>query len=252
MKLLLSTSFLLIFTTLLFAQTKDTVLLIPGQRLLESGKLENYKIEYDFIRIKDSSETIIGGLEDEFIISSTGGEKTGLRICHIKFGTNSILDSGLCYLNGLKPIYHRSLQTMKELDLNFDNEKITGLIRTKDETGKKEEAIHYQSSVPLFDSYYEDIIAKTIPLKKGFCFKFPEYIYERGGLVWSSGEIKDTIKINGRNGKTATAWMVEFQEKDAKNTTVRTTTYVILGSNREIISREYKTGNSRLIMKQKK
>jgi hypothetical protein len=88
-----------------------------------SDKMKSYKLKYDFISYKEGIEKKIGGLEEEFIVTQESHQKLGLRICNITFGANTILDSGLCSLKGLKPIYHRSIQTKKRITLFQENTK---------------------------------------------------------------------------------------------------------------------------------
>lgn len=230
-----------------FAQKRDTVLLLPGNDLLETSNLTAYDAAYDFFRVTAGTETKVGGLDEQFTVLKKGSEKLGLRICKITFGSNNILDSGLCKLTGLKPIYHRSNQTAKILSVNFDGEKVAGFVTllTGDQANKKE-AILYQSSTPNFDSYYEDMIARTISKKKGLLFKFPEYIFERGGQVWSIGEVVGK-EANGKD----TAWTIRFYEKDNKGETVRTTTYRVSESTGKIVYREYLFGKNKITMRER-
>src|SRR5689334_18553961 len=86
-----------------FGQKRDTVLITAGSKALQTQLLANYNSSYDFFSVKDGVETLIGGLDDSFQVFS--GKKQALRVCKIKFGPNSILDSGLCELRGLAPIY---------------------------------------------------------------------------------------------------------------------------------------------------
>lgn len=251
MKLRLALCLFSLIHSISYGQNKDTILILPGHKFLQLSQLRDYNMKYDFFSYKEGVETIVGGLEDNFKTITNDKEKLGLRICNITFGTNKILDSGLCFLKGLKPIYHRSIQTKKRLNLDFNNEIITGTIATVNEASNKNEIIKYISSVPLFDSYYEDIIAKTIKFKKGLLFKFPEYIYERGGIVWSSGEIVGKEKIQNKNGNTNVAWKIIFYEKNSEGKIVRTTTYIINKIDKEIVSREYKTESNRILMKQR-
>ena len=241
---------ILLLNSVSFCQNRDTVLIIPGDRILKSNKLKNYRMQYDFIGYKDGVETKIGGIEDNFQTITNKEGVFGLRICHITLGTNNILDSGLCYLRGLKPIYHRSNQTKKKLAIEFNSERITGTISHDLEGFTSNELINYAAPVALFDSYYEDIIAKTTKFKKGALIKFAEYIYERGGIVWSFGKTIGKEKTTDKNGKNYWAWKIQFNEQDIRGKIVRTTTYLIRKKNREIISREYKTETSRIVMTQ--
>src|SRR5258708_40053492 len=107
-----------------FSQKKDTVLILAGSKILKSNLLRDYKGSYDFFNSKDGVETLVGSLEDHFQIFTKNKEPMALRDCKITFGTNSIIDSGLCRLQGLAPIYDRSLPPKKNMDLKFSNQQI--------------------------------------------------------------------------------------------------------------------------------
>jgi hypothetical protein len=224
-----------------FTQKKDTLLLLPGSNALQSDRLRDYSTSYNLYSYKDGEEKFVGSLEDHFNLKSRG--KQALRVCKITFGPNHILDSGLCILKGLIPIYHRSVQSKKTVDLHFSKEKVSGKVITNTDADPKAETIDHTTPSPLFDSYYEDIIAKTVNLEKGVLFRFPEYIYERGGTVWSLGEVL--------KGVASDEHIVKFYELSPKKEVVRTTTYIVNESTREIIQREYLIGNNKIVMKKK-
>lgn len=230
------------------AQHVDTILIVPGSDLLQTTLLQNNQQKYDFISFKSGVETIVGGLEENLHVIISGKDKQLLRVCNITFGTNKILDSGLCLLRGLKPIYHRSKQANKKLLFNFDKTIVSGIVSDAD---KKQVAVQDTSAYPLFDSYSEDLIARTIPLKRGFTFKFMEFIYERGGAVWSTGEVTDTSHLQRGITSVSHIWKVIFYEKTKQGTTTRTTTYIINDKDRSIVSREYITANGRVLMRKK-
>lgn len=234
------TSLLLTIGIQAFGHQKDTILITAGSKELQTQLLTSYNSSYEFFTMKDGVETLIGGLDDSFQVFST--RKQALRVCKIKFGPNSILDSGLCELRGLAPVYHRSVQTKKNMNLSFNKDKVAGKIIFKD-TENKIETVDYKTPAPLFDSFYEDIIAKTIDLNIKSFFRFPEYIYEKGGTVWSVGEVL--------KGESPSERIIKFYEINAKKEVVRTTTFVINESSREILRREYLMGANKIIMKKK-
>ena len=226
MKIFLLSVLLSLCITEIFAQT-DTLLLRPGSKQLSTKHFRNYTAEYDFFIYKNGVEQKVGGLKESFSISNA----MGLRVANISFGNNKILDSGLLELKTLTPLYHRSLQTNKRMSFDFDGTVINGAVTRGDSV----QPVHFENSTPLFDSYFEDLLVTAIPLKKGLHFKFPEFIYERGGLVWSTGQVLGS-------------GTVVFFEKDNSGNTVRTTTYK-MDAHRRIISREYKTATSTMIMR---
>ena len=232
---------MLLLTFHSLAQKKDTVLITAGSNRLQSHLLKDYTASYDFFSVRNGVETLVGSLEDLFQILPA--KKQALRICKIKFGENTILDSGLCELKGLTPIYHRSTQTRKSMILDFSDSNVNGKVILKNDTETKIEKVNFQTSAPIFDSFYEDIIAKTLDPKMSRLFRFPEYIYEKGGTVWSVGEV---VK-----GETPSESIVKFYELNSKKEITRTTTYVIDILTRQILRREYAMGSTNIIMKKK-
>jgi len=87
------------------------------------------------------------------------------------------------------------------------------------ETAQQTDTVQINFSHPLFDSYYETLIARTIELKDGFLFKYPDFIYEEGGLVWQSGKIEKTNSclfgkdiwiisyVDSKSGRKTTYWI---------------------------------------------
>jgi hypothetical protein len=247
-KKILSVSIVIILLVLeAKGQRKDTLIITPGANHLQTYKLINYSSKYDFFSIKDSIETKIGYLEDNFSINKKPKNVEGLRVCKISFGVNQILDSGLCRLKDLSPIYHRSIQTKKILNLVFAKTVVQGYISKND--GSNNELINYPVEIPLFDSFYEDIIAKSVNLENGYIFKFPEYIYERGGTVWSLGQVMGNEKMKDHLVNLITIWTVQFYEFDNEKRITRTTIFKINESDRGILSREYISGNNRIVMR---
>ena len=240
-------SFLYLFT---FSQNKDTILITPGHPILKANKLKNYTSAYELIRIKDGQEQKMGSLEEEFKIINSNQGLESIRVCKISFGQNTILDSGLCKLESLQPIYHRSLQTHKKMMFDFTNSNIKGFVINLDSTHHNIDSIDNKFSQPLFDSYYEDILAKSFQYKTGLLFKFPEFIYERGGEVWSSGKIIGSEILIDKKGNQLKAWRVKFFELNPKGEVVRETTYLISDKDRSILSREYKIGSNIILLRQ--
>jgi hypothetical protein len=231
-----------------FSQEKDTVLLTPGHSLLKGHRLKTGRSSFTFLLTKDGQQQKVGGLQEDLQVVSVDHVQSYLRICQISFGANKILDSGLAAVGSLLPVYHRSFQTKKVMRFDFSPGMVAGTITNLDSTGERIEPVRHPVTLALFDSYYEDIIARCLSFKKGLVFKFPEYIYERGGEVWSTGEIIGPQKKQDGKGRAVDAWEIRFYEHDGKGAIVRQTTYFISAKDRNILSREYKMGSTILLM----
>lgn len=242
------TILLFLLFTVAFAQQKDTILLIPGYSLLNCGKLKTGKSSYEFFLKKNGQQQAVGGLQEDLKKITYQGKSHYLRVCHITFGANTILDSGLAATYSLQPVFHRSLQPGKKMLFDFQGSLVLGSVDSRDSTGSHLLPVNHTSSHILFDSYFEDIIARSLPFKKGMVLRFPEYIYERGGQVWSIVEIKGLKKIEQSKNATIKCREIHFYEMDSKGNTTRETIYFIDENSRSILSREYIIGNTRILM----
>lgn len=231
-----------------FSQEKDTLLLTPGHSLLKGHQLKTGRSSFTFLLTKDGQQQKVGGLQEDLQAVTVDHVQSYLRVCQISFGANKILDSGLAAVSSLQPVYHRSFQTKKVMRFDFSAGMVAGAITHLDSTGERIEPVRHAVTLPLFDSYYEDIIARSLSFKKGLVFKFPEYIYERGGEVWSTGAIVGPQKKQDSKGSEVDAWEIRFYEHDGKGVVVRQTTYFISAKDRNILSREYKMGSTVLLM----
>jgi dienelactone hydrolase len=228
------------FTSLLQTGTvaaRDTVTIAANNTPLLGNRIAPYKHKYVMTSLRKDTAQTIGSLEDTFEHTLYQGKQAGLRICRIELPNNTILDSGLCLLPALTPIYHRSHQTAKAINLNFNTTTIRGTVTSGLGTASiQTDTVRTETAIPIFDSYYEDIIAMALVQKEGLHFKFPEYIYERGGQVWSSGEVGERTRFTDEQGKAHQVCIIRFYEGK------RTTTFWVSEQDHSILQRDYQTG----------
>jgi len=219
-----------------FSDQKDTTIIIPDGKSVKGNKLEPYHQSMVSYSVTNGQEVKTGSVDDTYQFIKINKKKYALRIAKIILPGREILDSGLVDITTLKPIYHHSHQTTKTLLVQFENKRAWGTIQTAQQT----DTINMNFSYPIFDSYYETIIARTIKLKDGFLFKYPDFIYEEGGLVWQSGKIE---KLNsspfGKN-----IWVISYV--DSK--TGRKTNYWI-DNKRNLKQIQYQFGDKISIQK---
>jgi len=205
-------SFLIAFILIisLNAAAQDTTLIVPNGKIVQGNSISPYHKQFDMFRIKEGKEEKTGVLTDEYKILKESSSQLGLRIIHIKLASFEILDSGCVNAQTLQPVYHRSHQTNKIIALDFNNNAISGIVQS----GENSEAVNVTYDTPFFDSYFENFIAAGVPLKKDFTFKFAEFIDNKTGLVWSSGQVsklKDKMWIvklyENRRGRVTTFWL---------------------------------------------
>jgi len=227
------------FATNCFSNQQDTTIIIPDGKWVKGKRLRPYHQSLVSYSITNGHEVKTGSVDDKYQFIKINKKKYGLRVAKIILPGREILDSGLVEVSTFKPIYHRSHQTTKTMLLDFDGEKITGTIVIN----QQKDSVNAEYSHPLFDSYYETLIARTIELKDGFIFKYPDYIYEEGGLVWQSGKVEKNS--NSPFGKDI--WTISYVDSRSG----RKTTYWI-DKKRNLIRLQYQFGDKISIQKPEK
>jgi len=208
------------------AIAQDTTLIITNGKTVQGNFIQPYHKQFNLFKIKDGVEEKTGTLIDEYKVLKESGVQFGLRLVHIKLASFEILDSGCVNAKTLQPIYHRSHQTNKTIALDFKNNGVFGKVTS----GANRDTINLTYDAPFFDSYFENFIAAGVPLKKDFTFKFAEFIDNKTGLVWSSGQVSDYFS----NKLKSKIWVVKLYE----NKRGRVTTFWV-DSKRQILQWEY-------------
>lgn len=194
MKLSIRTCFLLFFAvsastsfaTNCSSNQQDTTIIVPDGKWVKGNRLQPYHQSLISYSITNGQEVKTGSVDDTYQFIKINGRQYGLRVAKIILPGREILDSGLVEKTTFRPIYHHSHQTTKTMLLQFEGTRAYGTIEASGQT----DTVSMDFPFPIFDSYYETLIARTIELKDGFLFKYPDFIYEEGGLVWQSGKIE--------------------------------------------------------------
>jgi hypothetical protein len=174
------------FATNCFSNPQNTTIIIPDGKWIKGKRLQPCHQSLVSYSITNGQEVKTGSVDDIYQFIKINDKKYGLRVAKIILPGREILDSGLVDISTFKPIYHHSHQTAKTMLLQFEDTRVYGIIETAQQT----DTVHMNFPYPIFDLYYETLIARTIELKDGFLFKYPDFIYEEGGLVWQSGKIE--------------------------------------------------------------
>jgi hypothetical protein len=196
----------------LSAPFADTVLIIPNGKYVNGERIKAYHQKLNSFSVKEGKEEKTGTVDDTYSIVEMDGHKYALRVAKIVLPNREILDSGLVDIRTFRPVYHHSHQTTKTMLFKFNGDQVSGTVMSSGNT----DLVNMQVSHPLFDSYFEELIARTIDLEDGMLFKYPDFIYEEGGLVWQSGKIEKTDSSpSGKDG-----WMITYTDsKSGRKTT---------------------------------
>lgn len=207
---------------------QDTTIILPNGKWIKGEKLQPYHQSLNTFSVNNGQEVKTGSVDDTFSVITINKKKYALRIAKIVLPGREILDSGLVDLNTFKPVYHHSHQTTKTMLLQFGDQQVGGTVQTTERT----DTISMHFDYPLFDSYYETLIARTIELRDGFLFKYPDFIYEEGGLVWQSGKVERSTASSGKE-----IWIISYVDSKSG----RRTTYWI-DNKRNLIQLQYQFG----------
>lgn len=219
-----------------FPDQEDTTIIIPDGKWIKGERLQPYHQSLISYNITNGHEVKTGSIDDTYQFIKINKKKYGLRVAKIILPGREILDSGLVDISTFKPIYHHSHQTAKTMLFQFEDARVYGIVKT----AKQTDTVHMTFSHSLFDSYYETLIARTIELKDGFLFKYPDFIYEEEGLVWQSGKIEKTnASPFGKN-----IWIITYLDSKSG----RKTTYWV-DDKRNLKQVQYQFGDSISIQK---
>jgi hypothetical protein len=174
------------FATTCFSNQQDTTIIVPDGKWIKGERLQPYHQSLISYSVTNGQEVKTGSVDDSYQFIKINDKQYGLRVAKIILPGREILDSGLVDVSTFKPIYHHSHQTTKTMLLQFEEARAYGIIKAAQQT----DTISMNFPCSLFDSYYETLIARTIELKDGFLFKYPDFIYEEGGLAWQSGKVE--------------------------------------------------------------
>jgi hypothetical protein len=224
------------FATNYFSDQQDTTMIIPDGKWIKGKRLQPYHQSLVSYSITNGQEVKTGSVDDTYQFIKINDKKYGLRVAKIILPGREIMDSGLVDISTFKPIYHHSHQTTKTMLLRFEDTRAYGIIETAQQT----DTVRMNFPYPIFDSYYETLIARTIELKDGFLFKYPDFIYEEGGLVWQSGKIEKTT--SSPFGKDI--WIISYVDSKSR----RKTSYWI-DNKRNLIQVQYQFGDRISIQK---
>jgi hypothetical protein len=96
-------------------------------------------------------------------------------------------DSAFADPETLRPLWQRSHSARRDMRLQFDGARVSGSYAPADSVAR---AINQTLPAAPFDANVGDLVVAALPLEVGRTFRVPTYIYERGGVVWESVEVR--------------------------------------------------------------
>ncbi|QES89435.1 DUF3108 domain-containing protein [Rhizosphaericola mali] len=163
----------------LMAHAQKTI--VPNKKILGSDNLKNRQFDLDWNAIVGENKMNIGTVhinmlknKDQFTVITT------TKIA--KFPDKPWIDSSICAIPSLTPIYHSSYNMQRDMVLHF-GETISGYYLDK----QKDSLTHISDTItsPYFDSNIYQWLICLLPLQEGMNVNLPLYDYNpsKSGLM---------------------------------------------------------------------
>lgn len=182
------------------AQVSDTVQ--AGDPRVDASRLPSGIDTVGWTMTRDGAEREGPPMAMENAVVTHEGNTVFLHVMTV----TTAIDTSLAAYPSLQPIRHAGRATQRVMLLDFDGSRVTGTYQPADEDASDIEAtFDYQP----FDSSIMDEVIAALPLEMGFRVEVPFYVYERGGIVWSTVAVTGTAQVATRDGAVE-AWVVEL------------------------------------------
>jgi hypothetical protein len=234
---------IVIFTALIYnanAQTK----LLPGAGIVEKKWMKDQSSIMTWLIVKDTTLIPIGKVYTR--ITQNDKYTTITTSVHLQATTASWFDTTIAETETLKPIYHSSFNSQRNLVLNF-GKIVTGYYI--DKTTQKQYAVSDTTDGNYFDSNLYPAMILWLPLKEGYQTQIPVYDYKpsgKQGVVRAFIREVKTAKLQTQLCGVQDVWMVTVTDDISNNET--TTIYYIGKSDRKLWKQEIIAGNRKMIM----
>lgn len=213
---------------------------------------KNIKLESKFI--KDETSNIVwyaekGDQKIEIGKIATQIKKVDKRTLLIKTSVKmnqapemTWVDSTLVKISDFQPIYHSSYNSMRDMTLKFEKNKVTGYYL--DKKTQKKDNIDEDVSSEYFDSNSYPGLIRFLPLKEHYSTEMPIFDYNRAakkGVVKAYIEDVNSGELNGKQ-----VWIVKTTDDIQDRKTI--VTYYIDTTTREVLKQEIDSSGRKMVM----
>jgi len=216
-------------------------LLLPSSVTLESKYIEDESSEVSW-KMENAGKTIeIGKVTTEFkkLNKKDLLIKTTVRM---KQAPELWVDSTIIKISNFQPVYHSSFNSMRNMSLRFDKNKVTGYYL--DKKSQKKDLIDEASTSTYFDSNSYPAMIRFLPLKENYTSEISIFDYNpaaKKGIVKAYIEKVENGEYNGKK-----VWIVQTTDDISDRKTV--VTYYINRLTRKMIKQEINAGGRKMIM----
>lgn len=152
------------------------------------------------------------------------------------------VDSTLVKISDFQPIYHSSYNSMRDMTLKFEKNKVTGYYL--DKKTQKKDNINENVSTGYFDSNSYPGLIRFLPLKEHYSTEMPIYDYNptaKKGVIKAYIEDVNKGELNGKN-----VWIVKVTDDIQDRKMI--VTYYIDTATREVLKQDIDSNGRKMVM----
>ena len=161
-------------TLLANAQTK----LVPAKNVVDKKWLTNRQYQMIWYALRDTAKFEIGMITTT--VNNANDKITVITNVSVKKGSTPWIDSTVASVNDMRPIYHSSYNTRRDMVLNF-GKIVTGYYN--DKMKKTATSISDTTKEEYFDSNLYPSLITWLPLKEGYKQDIAIYDYNPAGKI---------------------------------------------------------------------
>jgi len=193
--------------------------IIPGNKLIQPEAIKNESSEMIWYFLQDTNKVEIGRVFTD--IKKNDEDIVIITTVKMKQNPSKWIDSTIVRASSLKPIYHSSYNSQRDMVLNFGKD-VTGYYLNK-QTGKRI-TISEKTKTPYFDSNFYPQLVRWLPLKEGFSSTISIFDYNPKTKI---GVMTATIKSVSKsvlsfNGEKKQIWKVVITDDISNNSAINT------------------------------
>lgn len=216
-------------------------LLLPSNVKLDSKSIQEESSEVSWTMENAGSKIEIGKVTTEF---KKLNKKDLLIITTVKMkqAPEAWVDSTIIKISNFQPVYHSSFNSMRNMALTFDKNKVTGYYL--DKKTQKKDLIDEATISAYFDSNSYPALIRFLPLKENYTAEISIFDYNptaKKGVIKAYIEKVEEGEYNGKK-----VWIVKTTDdiQDRKTESI----YYIDTITRKVLKQEINAGGRRMIM----
>lgn len=216
-------------------------LLLPSNVKLDSKYIQEESSEVSWTMENAGAKIEIGKVTTEF--KKLNKKDLLIRTTvKMKQAPEAWVDSTIVKISDFQPVYHSSFNSMRNMSLTFNKNKVTGYYL--DKKTEKKDLINEATTAAFFDSNSYPALIRFLPLNENYTTDISIFDYSptaKKGVVKAYIEKVEKGEYNGKK-----AWIVKTTDdiQDRKTESI----YYIDSATRKVIKQEINASGRKMVM----